>query len=178
MSSPLLITVARRSAATAAQLAALGHQTFHDTFAADNRPEDIAAYLAASFSPEKQLAELEDADTVFLLARMQQELVGYAKLRFNSLLGLEPGKAPDQRLEIERLYVREDWIGTGLGASLMRRSIEEARQKECRSVVLGVWEKNSRAIEFYRRSGFKVIGQHEFLLGSDVQIDLIMRKGL
>ncbi len=138
----------------------------------------MAAYLAANFSLDKQLAELEEADTVFLLARMQQELVGYAKLRFKSLLGLEPGKAPDQRVEIERLYVRGDWIGTGLGASLIRRVIEEARQKACRSVVLGVWEKNSRAIEFYRRFGFKVIGQHEFMLGADKQTDLIMRKGL
>lgn len=178
MSLPLLITVARRNAATAAQLAALGHRTFQYTFAADNRLEDMASYLAANFSPEKQLAELEDTDTVFLLARMQQELVGYAKLRSNSGLGVESGKNPDQRLEIERLYVREDWIGTGLGASLMRRAIEEARQKACRSVVLGVWEKNSRAIEFYRRFGFKVIGQHEFMLGTDKQTDLIMRKGL
>jgi ribosomal protein S18 acetylase RimI-like enzyme len=178
MSSPLLITVARRNAATAAELAALGYQTFHETFAADNRPEDMATYLAASFSPEKQLEELEDTDTVFLLARMQQELVGYAKLHFNSALGVEPGKAVDQRVEVERLYVREDWIGTGLGASLMRRVIEEARQKACRSVVLGVWEKNNRAIEFYRRFGFKVIGQHEFVLGTDKQTDLIMRKGM
>ncbi|MDF7813067.1 GNAT family N-acetyltransferase [Hymenobacter sp. YC55] len=178
MTSPLLITIARRNEATATQLAALGHQTFQETFAADNRPEDMAAYLAANFSPEKQLAELENADTVFLLARLNQELVGYAKLHFNSTLGVEPGKATDQRVEVERLYVREDWIGTGLGASLMRRAIEEARQKACRSVVLGVWEKNNRAIEFYRRFGFKVIGQHEFMVGTDQQTDLIMRKGL
>ncbi|MBO0357108.1 GNAT family N-acetyltransferase [Hymenobacter sp. BT186] len=178
MSSPLVISVARRNAATAAQLAALGRQTFQDTFAADNSPEDMAAYLAATFSEEKQLAELEDKDTVFLLARMQQELVGYAKLNFNSTLGVEPGKKPDVRMEIARLYVREDWVGTGLGASLMRRIIEEARQQACRSVVLGVWEKNQRAIAFYQRFGFKVIGQHEFSLGSDKQNDLIMRKGL
>jgi ribosomal protein S18 acetylase RimI-like enzyme len=178
MSSPLVVSVARRNAATAAQLAALGRQTFQDTFAADNRPEDMAAYLAATFSEEKQLAELEDKDTVFLLARMQQELVGYAKLNFHSILGVEPGKASDLRVEIARLYVREDWVGTGLGASLMRRIIEEARQQACRSVVLGVWEKNQRAIAFYQRFGFKVIGQHEFLLGTDKQTDLIMRKGL
>jgi len=178
MSSPLVITIARRNAATAVQLAALGHQTFQDTFAADNRPEDMAAYLAAAFSPEKQLAELEDPNTIFLLAQMQQELIGYAKLEFNSTLGVEPGKVPDQRVEISRLYVREDWIGTGLGATLMRRIIEEARQKSCRSVVLGVWEKNQRAIEFYQRFGFKVIGQHEFMLGTDVQTDLLLRKGL
>lgn len=178
MSSPLTITIAKRTAETAAQLAALGHQTFHDTFAADNQPTDMAAYIEATFTPEKQLAELHDADTVFLLARMHQQLVGYAKLRLHSQLGLSPDKTPEERLEIERLYVLEDWTGTGLGAAMMRRAIEEARQSNCRAVVLGVWERNERALEFYRRFGFKVIGEHPFTLGSDVQNDLILRKGL
>jgi len=178
MSSPLTIAVAKRMPEVAAELAALGRQTFQDAFAADNRPENLAAYLAAHFGPEQQMAELQEPDTVFLLARMQQRLVGYAKLRVGSQLGMVPGKTPEARLEIERLYVLEDWIGTGLGAALMRRAIEEARQHNCRAVVLGVWEKNQRALEFYHRFGFKGIGQHEFLLGSDVQNDLILRKGL
>jgi ribosomal protein S18 acetylase RimI-like enzyme len=178
MTSPLRILLAKRSAASAAQLATLGRQTFQETFATQNSPEDMAAYLDANFSPEKQLAELQDPDVIFLLAQMVQEVVGYAKLRLHSTLGLEPGKTPEDRLEIERLYVLEDWIGTGLGATLMRRIIEEARQQKARAVVLGVWEKNTHAIEFYRRFGFKTIGQHEFLLGQDVQNDLILRKGL
>ncbi|MBD2714383.1 GNAT family N-acetyltransferase [Microvirga sp. STR05] len=178
MSSPLTITLAKRTADVAAQLAAIGRQTFLETFAAENQPADMAAYLEANFSPEKQLAELQDADTVFLLARMNQQLVGYAKLRLHSRLGSHPDKVSEERLEIERLYVQEDWIGTGLGATMMRRALEEGRQSHCRAVVLGVWEKNVRALEFYRRFGFKVIGEHKFVLGTDVQNDLILRKGL
>ncbi|TGE19947.1 GNAT family N-acetyltransferase [Hymenobacter elongatus] len=178
MSSPLRISVAKRTAAVAAQLAELGRQTFHDTFAADNTPEDMADFLASTFGPEQQLAELHDPHTTFLLAQMQQEFVGYAKLRLHSGLGLEPGKEPTGRLEIERLYVQHDWIGTGLGAALMRRAIEEARLQSCRTVVLGVWERNRHAIEFYQRFGFREIGKHAFRVGQDVQTDLILRKGL
>jgi ribosomal protein S18 acetylase RimI-like enzyme len=178
MSSPLRITVAKRTAPVAAQLAELGRQTFQTTFAADNRPEDMAAYLAENFSLEKQLLELQNPQNTFLLAHMQQELVGYAKLSVNSVLGLEEGKPATGRLEIERLYVREDWLGTGLGATLMRRAIEEARTQDCRTIVLGVWEHNRRAVEFYKRFGFKEIGRHEFQLGDDIQNDLILRKGL
>ncbi|GGE97934.1 GNAT family N-acetyltransferase [Hymenobacter cavernae] len=178
MSHPLRITIAKRTAAVAAQLAAFGRQTFYDTFAADNTPEDMAAYLEESFGEEKQLAELQDPNTVFLLAQMQQELVGSAKLRFGSNLGLAPGKAADTQVEISRLYVRQDWIRTGLGAALMRRIIEEAKAKGCRSIVLGVWEKNERALVFYQRFGFKIIGNTAFKLGQDLQNDLILRKGL
>ncbi|SHI72171.1 Ribosomal protein S18 acetylase RimI [Hymenobacter daecheongensis DSM 21074] len=178
MTSPLRITLAKRTASVAAQLAVLGRQTFHDTFAAVNTPEDMAAFLASTFSPEKQLAELEDPESIFLLAQMVQEVVGYAKLRLGSALGLEPGQPTAGRLEIERLYVREDWIGTGLGASLMRKALDQARAHGCRTVVLGVWEHNPRALAFYQRFGFKQIGTHEFRLGQDIQTDLILRKGL
>ncbi|WP_086592702.1 GNAT family N-acetyltransferase [Hymenobacter crusticola] len=178
MSSPLQIAVAKRTAAMAAQLAVFGRQAFYDTFAADNTPEDMAAYLDESFGEAQQLAELHDPNTVFLLARMQQELVASAKLRFGSTLALAPGKSADTQLEISRLYVRKDWIGTGLGAALMRRIIEEARAKGCRSIVLGVWERNERAIAFYQRFGFKTIGNMDFMLGKDLQNDLILRKGL
>ncbi|UOQ78541.1 GNAT family N-acetyltransferase [Hymenobacter sp. 5516J-16] len=178
MTSPLRILVAKRNAATAAQLAELGQRLFHETYVAHNTPEDMAAYEAATFGPEQQLRELQDPDTVFLLAQLVQEVVGYAKLKLHSTLGLDPEKTPEDRLEVERLYVSEDWISTGLGAALMRRAIEEARQQGSRAVVLGVWEKNTRALEFYRRFGFRQIGTHLFTVGSDEQTDLILRKGL
>jgi GNAT superfamily N-acetyltransferase len=178
MSSPLRISLAKANPATAAQLADLGRQTFHDAFAGANAPADMAAYLAATFSPDLQLAELQDRENTFLLAHMQAELVGYAKLRDNSALGLEEGKEPAGRLEIERLYVREDWQGTGLGAALMRGILALAEQLHCTAVVLGVWEKNDKARAFYQRFGFRPVGQHEFRLGQDVQTDLILRKGL
>ncbi|MFD1468029.1 GNAT family N-acetyltransferase [Hymenobacter caeli] len=178
MSSPLRIALAKANAATAAQLAELGRQTFHDTFAATNTPADMAAYLAANFGPELQLAELQDPANTFLLAHVQGALVGYAKLREPSALGLPDGQDPTGRLEIERLYVAEDWLGTGLGAALMRAVLALAEQLHHSAVVLGVWEKNDRARAFYQRFGFRQIGQHPFQLGQDLQTDLIMRKGL
>ncbi|MBX0291265.1 GNAT family N-acetyltransferase [Hymenobacter sp. HSC-4F20] len=178
MTSPLRILVAKRNLATATQLAELGRRLFHETYVAHNSADDMAAYEEATFGPEKQLAELQDPNTVFLLAQLVQEVVGYAKLKLHSSLGLDAAKTPEDRLEIERLYVSEDWIGTGLGAALMRRAIEEARQQGSRAVVLGVWEKNTRALEFYRRFGFKQVGVQLFMVGADEQTDLILRKGL
>lgn len=178
MSSPLRIVPAKRTAATAAQLAEFGRQTFHDTYAAQNTPEDMAMYVAEHFGPEQQWAELQDTNTFFFLALMQQQLVGYAKLSLGSALGAEPGADLSKRAELQRLYVQEDWQGTGLGAALLRCCLEEARRRGCRTVVLGVWEKNTAAQEFYRRKGFKQIGETTFRLGRDVQHDFILRKGL
>ncbi|MFD1871255.1 GNAT family N-acetyltransferase [Hymenobacter bucti] len=178
MSSPLRISIAKANPATAARLAALGSQTFRETFAADNTPEDMAAFLAQTYGPDIQLAELQQPRHVFLLAEMQGELVGFAKLWRDSALGLAAGEPAAGRLEIKQLYVAEAWIGTGLGAALMRRVLDLAQAENCTALVLGVWERNERAKAFYQRLGFREIGEHTFTLGADVQRDLILRKGL
>lgn len=177
MSSPLRIALAKANPATASLLAELGRQTFVETFAASNTPADMAAYLAETYNPALQLAQLQDPAITFLLAEMQGQAVGYAQVVRNSRLGLPVAKEANQ-LELKQLYVLEDWTGTGLGGALMRRVLELAQADGCTAVVLGVWEHNERAKAFYQRFGFKEIGEHEFCLGQDVQRDLILRKGL
>ena len=178
MSSPLRISVAKANLATATRLADLGRQTFSETFAATNTPEDMAAYLAESYSPAIQLAQLQDPRCTYLLAEMQGQLVGYALLATDSTLGLGPDNTTTKQLEIKQLYIIEDWIGTGLGGALMRRCLEVAQAASVSAVVLGVWEHNERAKAFYQRYGFREIGEVAFKLGEDVQRDLIYRKGL
>jgi ribosomal protein S18 acetylase RimI-like enzyme len=179
MSSPLRISIAKANLATATRLAELGRQTFSETFAASNSPENMAAYLAETYSPELQLAQLQDPSCTCLLAEMQGQTVGYALLQENSALGLPEGASPITRqLELKQLYVVEDWIGTGLGKALMRRTLDIAQAAQATAVVLGVWEHNERAQAFYQRFGFREVGEVAFKLGEDVQRDLIYRKGL
>jgi ribosomal protein S18 acetylase RimI-like enzyme len=178
MSSPLRISIAKANLATATRLAALGRQTFSETFAASNKPEDMTAYLAETYGPEIQLAQLQNPRCTYLLAEMQGEAVGYALVEEGSTLGLAADASATNQLEIKQLYVVEDWIGTGLGGALMRRCLELAQANGATAVVLGVWEHNERAQAFYKRYGFRQIGEVAFKLGQDVQRDLIFRKGL
>ena len=177
MSSPLRISIPKANLATATRLAAMGRQTFSETFGTTNTRADMTAYLAATYGPELQLAQLQNPANTYLLAEMQGQAVGYALLEQVSALGLLP-EANTKQLEIKQLYILEDWIGTGLGSALMRRCLEIARAENCTAVVLGVWEHNERAKAFYQRFGFREIGEVEFKLGEDVQRDLIYRKGL
>lgn len=178
MSSPLRISVAKANVATATRLADLGRQTFTETFAADNKPADLAAYLHETYQPELQLAQLRHPQCTYLLTEMQGQLVGYLQLWQDSRLGLPPDDTTTRQLEIKQLYVLEDWLGTGLGAALMRRALDIAQAAGVSAIVLGVWENNHRAQAFYQRFGFREAGAVAFKLGEDVQCDLIYRKGL
>ncbi len=167
--------IRRATADDAGLLAALGARTFADTFAADNKPEDMAAYLAAAFSPEQQAAELADPRAIFLLAEVDGRAAGYAALRADDAPACVTGARP---VELVRLYVTQEWLGRGVGEALMRECVGMALQAGHQTMWLGVWEHNQRAQAFYRKWGFQVVGGHVFQLGTDPQTDLLMERAL
>jgi diamine N-acetyltransferase len=75
------VTIRYAIAADNVLLAELGAQTFHNAFAGANKPENMAAYLASAFHSDKQVAELADPTTVFLIAEAAGTAVGYAQLQ-------------------------------------------------------------------------------------------------
>lgn len=159
----------------AQMLSELGAKTFSDAFAEGNTRENMAAYLKKSFSPEIQFAELAAPGNIFLIAENDSKPVGYAQLVMDSAHEAIEGTKP---LEIRRIYASPGHIGKGVGSELMKASIAEATQRGCDAIWLGVWEENPRAIEFYRKWGFKDAGTQVFMLGEDPQRDYIMELEL
>jgi ribosomal protein S18 acetylase RimI-like enzyme len=154
-------------------LAEIGESTFRHTFARENTPQDMAAYLAGAFGPAHQAAELAEAGTTFLIAEAGQDAVGYARLvRAPAPECIPPGRS----IEIRRIYAVSAWLGRGVGAALMRACLAEAERQGSEVIWLDVWERNERAIAFYRRWGFNQVGTQPFVLGSDLQNDLLMAR--
>ena len=168
-------SIRRATDADARLLAELGARTFYDTFADDTKPDDMAAYLSASFGETIQAAELADADSTFFVAETDGAASGYAKLHAGEAEACVVGRKP---VELARLYVLREWLGRGVGEALMRVCVEEARRAGHLTMWLGVWEHNTRAQAFYRKWDFRVVGEHVFRVGSDPQTDLIMERAL
>ncbi len=158
-----------------ALLAELGARTFSETFAVDNTPENMAAYLAASFTHKQLAADLADLRCIFEIAETDGVAVGYAMLRSGAL----PEKvAAEPSIELVRLYVSRDSLGSGIGAALMQACIDEAKHGGHQTLWLGVWEHNHRAQAFYRKWNFREVGTHLFQLGDDPQTDLLMQRSI
>ena len=156
-------------------LAEVGARTFFEAFAAENTPDDMAAYLATAFNPAQLVVELANSAALFLIADVAGGAVGYAKLYAGApWAGIEGAKP----VELVRLYVSQDWLGRGVGAALMRACLEAARQAEHETIWLGVWERNERAQAFYRKWNFRAVGTHVFHLGSDPQTDILMERAV
>jgi ribosomal protein S18 acetylase RimI-like enzyme len=159
----------------AGRLSALGRRAFVDAFGADNRPEDMAAYLGATYTIERQQAELADPDWTTLLAETGPEPMAYAQLRSGATPPCVAGPAP---LELVRFYVDRRWHGSGVAHTLMAHVVAVARERGARTLWLAVWQQNPRAIAFYRKHGFREMGEQPFRLGADLQTDWIMARPL
>ena len=86
---------------------------------------------------------------------------------------------PDEKaLEIERIYAVREYIGKNVGKVLLDDCLQWAKQQGSTVVWLGVWEHNPRAIAFYKKWGFEKFGEHKFVLGTDSQIDWLMKREL
>jgi ribosomal protein S18 acetylase RimI-like enzyme len=163
--------------ADARALARAAAAFFMDTFGAANQPADMDAYLASAFSENHQRAELSDPDSRIWLATIGDDVVGYAHVRRSPVPSSISG-ARTRAVEIARIYAGRRWHGQGLGKALMETCVTTAKEWGGDVLWLGVWEKNPRAIAFYEKHGFQIVGEQPFLLGADLQRDLVMARRL
>ena len=154
-------------------IADLSRKTFFDTFASQNSSEDMDKFLDEQFTKEALMKEVGMAGNMFFLAYVDNEVVGYLKLREGKFMQQINGRAS---LEIARIYTVHKMIGKGIGSALMQKSIDVAREKNKGIIWLGVWKENTKAIDFYKRWGFEIFGEQDFLLGNDLQKDWLMKK--
>ncbi len=153
----------------------ISRQTFQETFSESNSEENMRSYLEEGFSNEKLTAEINDKNSIFYFASLENNIIGYLKINFGeSQTELKNSKA----LEIERIYVSKEFHGKRVGQLLYDKAIKIAEQKNFEYVWLGVWEENPRAISFYKKNGFIEFDKHIFRLGDDEQTDIMMKLKL
>ena len=157
------------------ELVDIARTTFVKTFASHNEPDNFQSYIDKSFSEKKIKEELVTPGSEFYFASLQNEVIGYFKLN-------APGAQTDHNnpysIELERIYVREEYQNNGFGLKLMQEAIDISKRAKFKYMWLGVWEHNPGAIRFYERHGFEKFGEHGFYLGNDLQTDIMMKRDL
>jgi ribosomal protein S18 acetylase RimI-like enzyme len=166
------VTKLRRALpADAPSLAVLAERTFRDAFGIRNSPENMDIHCAKVFGTDIQLREIQDPALLTTIAEAEGRMIGFSQLR---IPGAHAAVAARRPAEISRIYLLAEWHGRGVAQDLMREALACAAREGCDVLWLGVWEHNPRAMAFYRKFGFEVVGTHAFKLGLDRQRDLIM----
>jgi len=156
-------------------IALLSRKAFHDTFAAANTKEDMDKFMNETFALDVLQKEVIDPTNIFITAFIGNELAGYAKLTESKN---PEGLGDADAIEIARLYAAQHIIGKGVGKALMEKCIAIGMERNKSVIWLGVWEHNERAKSFYTKFGYTKFGEHDFVLGNDVQTDWLMKREL
>jgi ribosomal protein S18 acetylase RimI-like enzyme len=159
----------------AADLSTFARRVFLETFGAENTPDDMALYIEESFTPSCQGAEIRDQMRSTLLLRIEDKLMGYAQLSWGK--GVPQLKAQNP-VELVRFYIDQKFHGKGVADNLLNACLDLSRSQSADVMWLGVWEKNARALKFYRKHQFQPNGDQIFQLGHDQQRDIILARPL
>jgi ribosomal protein S18 acetylase RimI-like enzyme len=157
------------------ELQKFSKETFVEAFSNQNSEENMRKYLDENLSIQQLINELTNSESLFYFARMDEKIIGYLKVNFGKA---QTDFKEDDSIEIERVYVLEEFQGKNVGQNLLNKAIEICIEKNAQSLWLGVWEKNYKAIRFYQKNGFVEFGNHPFILGDDIQTDILMKRHL
>ena len=153
-------------------LRSISIKTFKQTFAAQNSSENVSLYLRNKMSIKQLKQEVCDTNSKFYFIKKKNKIIGYTKLNFK---GSQREKMYiDNGFEIERIYLITEYQGVGVGKKILTKIFKIGKERGYEKLWLGVWEKNFKAINFYKKNGFKKFGKYNFLLGNDIQTDYLM----
>lgn len=167
------VTIRKATISDLEQLQVISKQTFYETFSYANTEENMCKYIEEDLSEGRLRNEINNPGSEFYFAIHKDEIIGYLKLN----TGYAQTEIKDlNAFEIERIYVLKEYLGKKVGQILFEKAVQVARQKNADYIWLGVWEKNQRAISFYKKNGFTEFGKHIFKLGDDEQTDIMMKR--
>lgn len=161
----MTIEVRITDAADAPIIALLGRLTFAETFGDlfDRHPDDLARYLATTFGVAKIVASLSQPENRYWLAFVDGLPVGYAKLKAPSP---HPSLTAQNPVQLQKIYVLRDFLANGIGIPLLDAAREAAVAQGADAMWLSVLKENARAIRFYAKHGFDMIGEDTFTIGA------------
>jgi ribosomal protein S18 acetylase RimI-like enzyme len=168
MKAPFALRLASIEDATC--VAAFAAKTFSDTYRGHAEPQEIADYVAEHLSPSAVTALVRDPAVTIIVGEVGSQLAGYAILKAEAPPSCVTGPHP---IELARLYLGEEFLGRGFGEKLLLEVNAQAKRLGAKTLWLGVYDRNVRAVRFYERFGFTKVGGREFMLTGSVYVDPI-----
>ena len=125
--------------------------------------EELQQYLDDTYNIDKLNASLVKENNIYFLAMLDEQPVGFAKLKKHSLNQQIDSFA---QTELQKIYVLFEHHGSGAGDALLEGCINLARELHSDQLWLDTHISNARAIRFYERHGFKKHDKYFFTIGT------------
>ncbi len=164
--------IRKATIADAKVLSELGGTTFYDTFRPYHTEEDMQQYIKKAYSVELIIENLLNSTIQYFIAFDNENPIGYTKLIKNVT---HEKLTTENNIELEKIYVLKNYFDKKVGKELMIEAINYSKQNHFETLFLGVWQENTRAIDFYKKFGFETFTIRTFQLGETLCDDFLMK---
>jgi diamine N-acetyltransferase len=156
-----MIKISRASDEHLPILTSIGSKTLHESHGRSAPAHIMNAYVDEKFSEAALKEELDDPNNIFHIIYYNNIPTGYSKIIYN--IPIDP--VPFSNItKMERLYLLEEFHGLKLGHELMEFNVNLSKQNNQAGMWLYVWKENHRALRFYEKAGFTIVGDGWFRL--------------
>lgn len=122
-------------------------------------------YLSSAENPELRSCGFTAEHLADLFA--SEESIMFSAVRKKRVLGFITGSLREGEAEVETVFVREKFRGSGIGSSLIENFIRRAKKCGADNFFIAVHEKNANSIKFFRGNGFTAEGSAVYLRRTD-----------
>ena len=121
--------------------------------------EDMNEFLEANYNDYAIKEELGDPQNIYYIIKYNGNPAGFSKIILNAE---HPNIGHKNVTKLDRIYLLREFYDLKLGFELLKFNIELSKNNNQSGMWLYTWVGNNRAVNFYLKTGFKIIGSHEF----------------
>jgi len=155
--------IAKATIQDSKQLAQLAKASFLPAHGHSAPKEDVDMYVSGNFNETTFIKEISNPESHYYLIYYDKKLAGYSKITLNTP---NKNRTSNNITCLSRLYVLKEFYGLQLGKALFHFNLELAKQHQQQGIWLHVWVENQRAIHFYTKMGFKIVGSYDFRISA------------
>jgi ribosomal protein S18 acetylase RimI-like enzyme len=159
-----MISIIRATPGDAALLTDIGKKTFIESHGHSASAVDIDSYVSRKFTLETLQEELTAPGNIFHIIYYNNEPAGYSKIIFDSPY---PSIKVEHITKLERIYLLQKFYDLKLGAKLLTFNTELSKASGQRGMWLYTWTENKRAVSFYKKAGFQIVGYADFKISEN-----------
>lgn len=137
----------------------IGKQAFWESHGHSASKEYINSFIAKTYNEAAINKEFKNTNILYHLVSFNDKIAGFSKIELSS----SNVNIKDPNItKLDRLYLLKEFYGKNLGAKLVDLIIELSKQNQQNGIWLAVWKENQKALNFYLKAGFKIVGEFNF----------------
>ena len=145
-------------------LSELSKQTLLESHGRSATKKDMDLYIALKYNEETIKAELRNPANIYHLLYYNDELVGFSKI----ILNVPYKEGVEKKMsKLDRIFILKKVYDLKLGVELLTFNLNFMKLHHQTGVWLFAWTENERAIKFYKRNGFVIVGSHNFKISEN-----------